>query len=86
MDSLLNESDINFWSVEIMFFISIFLIGVFWWLFHDYVNKKFDYFKNRNTPFLEPHFLLGNTGGLNFNQYVPTEFEQMMYNQFPNRK
>ncbi|KAG4071054.1 hypothetical protein HA402_001491 [Bradysia odoriphaga] len=69
-----------------MFFVFIFLICVSLWLFRGYVNKKYDYFKNRNTPFLRPCFLLGNTAGLNFSKYVPTEFEEMMYNKFPDKK
>lgn len=69
-----------------MFPVFLFLVFALLWLFRDYVNKKYDYFKNRNTPFLKPYFLFGNTAGLNFSKYVPTEFEELMYNQLPDKK
>lgn len=56
------------------------------YLFYYYVRNKQSYFKARGILYLEPYFLVGNTGGLNFERYAPTEFAKRLYGEFPTEK
>lgn len=62
-------------------------VGLLVYSFYAWATKHYRYFEAKGLKFLEPTFLLGNTGQLFLlNKYHFYDFMKMVYNQFSNEK
>lgn len=51
--------------------------------FYKWATANDKYFQKRNVKYVEPTFLIGNTGDLFFNRCSAVAYTQKIYNEFP---
>lgn len=66
-----------------MFSLVLALIATLAYLIYKWAKANENYFKFRGVKYVEPTFLIGNTGNLFFNRVSAVEYAQQIYNQFP---
>lgn len=77
---MLSQADLIFYTLIVI------IIGIVSYAFYKWATFNNDYFAKRNIKFCKPRFLIGNVLGLFFKRYIPADFSDMIYYQFPNEK
>lgn len=65
---------------ELILIVAVSLIS---FAFYKWATLNNNYFAKRNLKYIQPYFLVGNTGGFFFNKYTAIEFAQKLYYTFP---
>lgn len=66
-------------------FVLALLAGIFF-LFYQFINRKYQFFAERGIPYVKPTFLLGNGASILLKLEDMMQNIQKMYNSFPNAK